>query len=175
MIQDGLFNNRNQSSAISLSAISSTSDDTNYSCWVQNKKKKKMRLLRVQLNLWAFETAFAVLLPQWKVGKWWLQQLLQLGSSALVWSKTISDWSKLDQSAASVWPIRNVWRGERQLLIQDGDTNNGSRRWEEMDFWLVFWLCEHPVYEHSWEAEWRLHVLFMPSFEIASVLLMLMN
>lgn len=159
MVQDGLFRNRNQSSTIFLRAISSTSDDTNYSCWVQNKKR--MRLLRVQLNLWGFETV-AILVPQRKVVKWWLQQSLQLDSSALIWYKTISDASSLQ----SVWPIRKAWRDGQHLLIQDGDTNNGSGRWDEMDSWLVFWLCEHPAYEHSWEAEWRLHVLFIPSFEM---------
>lgn len=90
--------------------------------------------------------------------------------------QTLPNWPSLQSgNTASIWPIRNVWRVGRHFFVQDGGPNNGSRRWDEKDFWLVFWLCENPVYEHSWEAGWRLHVLFMPSFEIPSGLLMLMN
>lgn len=70
--------------------------------------------------MWRFEAVVAVLVREWKVGKWWLQQLVQLDSTVLVWYTNATE---TDQSA-SAWPIRNVI-----LSIQDGDNNNVGMGW----------------------------------------------
>lgn len=70
--------------------------------------------------MWGFEAVLAVLVREWKVGKWWLQQLVQLDSTALIWYTNASE---TDQSA-SAWPIRNVI-----LSIQDGDNDYGGMGW----------------------------------------------